>query len=204
MHKSFSSRGRLSANKIQILESKLQEFLFVPTKSLNSQTSLEIGFGDGEHIFNLACSNSDEFFLGAEAYKGGIAKLVTKLLEGKVKNVAIWPQDVRLLIERLPQASLTNIYMLFPDPWPKTRHKKRRLANRDFLTELSSKLQQGGKFYFASDSKDYCQQVRSLALQISSLKELECDQSAPYAEYVMTKYHRKSAQEATFLCYERA
>jgi tRNA (guanine-N7-)-methyltransferase len=196
---SIRKRGPLSANKNRLLDEVLPRFLFKGIEGINRPISLEVGFGDGVNLFNLAQSNPREIFIGAEPYKSGITKLLSKVEESCLENIVIWPQDVCLLLNHMPESALKRVYILFPDPWPKKRHKKRRLLNEDFLRLIHSKLITQGELYFASDSSDYCKQVESSMLN-GSWKGGACD---PYSGYTPTKYHQKATSAVSFLCYKK-
>ena len=86
----------------------------------NASLSLEIGFGGGEHLAALAKTRPDTAFIGAEPFTNGIVSLLRHIDEQNLKNIRIWPDDVRLILGDLPEASLTTVYVMFPDPWPKT------------------------------------------------------------------------------------
>lgn len=116
---------------------------------------LEIGFGGGEHIYAQAQANPDCGIIGCEPFLNGIAKLLTFIDEAEVDNIRIYPDDARDLIEALPDACIDRAFLLFPDPWPKTRHHKRRFVNAENLDQLARIIKPGGRLRFASDIPDY-------------------------------------------------
>lgn len=116
---------------------------------------LEVGFGAGEHLHSLAKENPSIGFIGAEAYETGVAKLLTKLDNFPLNNVRIYEGDGRDIIEALPDASLGRFFLLFPDPWPKIRHHKRRFIQMDMLDQLARVLKPGAELRFATDDKSY-------------------------------------------------
>ena len=113
--------------------------------------SLEIGFGGGEHLAALAKASPDSAFIGAEPFVNGIASLLRHIEEQNLQNIRIWPDDVRLILSELPEASLSSVYIMFPDPWPKTRHASRRIFNSTTLDKLAFCVKLGGSLRFASD-----------------------------------------------------
>ncbi len=113
--------------------------------------SLEIGFGGGEHLSALAKASPDMAFIGAEPYINGIVSLLRHIDEQNLSNIRIWPDDVRLMLSNLPEASLSSVYLMFPDPWPKARHASRRILNPSMLDRLACCLKPGGRLRFASD-----------------------------------------------------
>jgi tRNA (guanine-N7-)-methyltransferase len=116
---------------------------------------LEVGFGAGEHLVWQAEHHSDTGLIGAEPYEMGVAKLLTKLDEKPLNNVRIYEGDGREIIAALPDASLDRFFLLFPDPWPKTRHHKRRFLQVEMLDQLARVLKPGAELRFASDDKSY-------------------------------------------------
>jgi AI-2 transport protein TqsA len=116
---------------------------------------LEIGFGGGEHMAGQAAAHSDVLILGAEPFVNGLAKLVSDITGRGLSNVGIHPGDARELMAALPDASVDRAFILFPDPWPKARHKKRRLVQEDVIAELARLLKPGARLRFATDWADY-------------------------------------------------
>ena len=113
--------------------------------------SLEIGFGGGEHLAALAKESPDMAFIGAEPFVNGIVSLLRHIDEQNLDNIRIWPDDVRLIVGDLPASSLSSVYVMFPDPWPKVRHANRRIFNPTMLDKLACCLKPGGSLRFASD-----------------------------------------------------
>lgn len=116
---------------------------------------LEIGFGAGEHLAAQAQARPDVGLIGCEIFLNGVGALIARVARDRLENVRVFDDDARLLLPRLPQGSLTRVFVLFPDPWPKTRHRGRRFVQRDSLDTLAHLLADGGEFRFASDSMDY-------------------------------------------------
>ena len=116
---------------------------------------LEVGFGAGEHLVWQAKAHPDVGLIGAEPYEMGVAKALTKLAESPLNNVRLYEGDGREIIEKLPDASLGRFFLLFPDPWPKTRHHKRRFLQLEMLDQLARVLKPGAELRFATDDKSY-------------------------------------------------
>ena len=112
---------------------------------------MEIGFGTGEHLAEQARRHPEIGFIGCEPFVNGVAALVAKLTETDIANVRIFDDDVRLLLPRLPDGCLERLYLLFADPWPKSRHHRRRITVDANLAEFARLLADGGKLVFASD-----------------------------------------------------
>ncbi len=112
---------------------------------------LEIGFGNGEHVISQAISNPNIGIIGAEPYLNGVSALLRDM--GDLKNIRILPSDVRPFLEAIPANSISKLFILFNDPWPKTRHHKRRFANKYNLDRCARVLKSGGDLIFATDHK---------------------------------------------------
>jgi tRNA (guanine-N7-)-methyltransferase len=153
---------KLSARQAELRRTLLSEIAFHPAKSAREQFPdsvrelwLEVGFGAGEHLFQLAGEHPDVGFIGAEPYESGVAKLLTKLDKNPLNNVRIYEGDARDVVAALPDQSLGRFFLLFPDPWPKTRHHKRRFLQTEMLDELARVMKPGAELRFATDDKSY-------------------------------------------------
>lgn len=116
---------------------------------------LEIGFGAGEHIVGQAIRHREIGFIGCEPFINGIAALLAAVRENGLNNIRVWTEDARLLLARLPAASLERVFILFPDPWPKARHHKRRIIQGDFLDLLARAMAPGSALVLATDHAEY-------------------------------------------------
>ncbi|MBO6783900.1 MAG: tRNA (guanosine(46)-N7)-methyltransferase TrmB [Alphaproteobacteria bacterium] len=116
---------------------------------------LEIGFGAGEHLAWQAERHPDVGMIGAEPYLNGVARLLAAIERQGLGNIRILADDVRPLLDRLPDASLGRGFILFPDPWPKTRHHARRIVNPGVLDTLARTLGEGAELRLATDDQDY-------------------------------------------------
>ena len=114
---------------------------------------LEVGFGSGEHLLEQARVHPSVGLIGAEPYEAGVAKLLSKLA-GET-NIRIHEGDARDIVEALPDASLGRVFILFPDPWPKTRHRKRRFVQTEMLDALARVMRSGTELRIASDDSAY-------------------------------------------------
>ena len=117
--------------------------------------ALEIGFGAGEHLVAAAAAEPETGFFGAEVYENGLAACADAALAADLANLRLYPGDGRRLLALFAPASLDAVYALFPDPWPKRRHRKRRLLQGAFLGLLATRLRPGGRLFFASDDPAY-------------------------------------------------
>ena len=116
---------------------------------------VELGFGGGEHLAAQAEAHPDVLILGAEPFVNGVASLVRHVTDRGVGNVRLHPGDGRELLAALPEASVGRVFVLFPDPWPKTRHHKRRLISAEMVAELARVMKPGATLRFATDWADY-------------------------------------------------
>jgi tRNA (guanine-N7-)-methyltransferase len=116
---------------------------------------LEIGFGGGEHLAGQAARRPDVLLLGAEPFQNGVASALRHISEQALSNVRLHMGDARELMAALPDASLDRLFILFPDPWPKARHHKRRLVDRAFIADAARVLKAGSRLRFATDWADY-------------------------------------------------
>lgn len=117
--------------------------------------AIEIGYGGGEHLARMAGENPGTGYIGCEVFSGGIAKLLEAVEERELGNVRLFTDDALKLLVKLPAASFDAAYLLYPDPWPKTRHHKRRFISPTTLSELARVLKPGSVFRFATDIEDY-------------------------------------------------
>ncbi len=121
---------------------------------------LEIGFGMGDALFEMANNHPENDYLGIDVHLPGIGSLLLKIDTAQLTNVRTCNADaVTLLQNHLPSDSIETVYIFFPDPWPKHRHQKRRLIQREFVTLLAQRIQPGGYLYLATDWQDYAQQM---------------------------------------------
>lgn len=116
---------------------------------------LEIGFGGGEHLLSMADRYPETGFIGAEPFVNGMAKLLMALGETPRPTIRLYPDDATRLLDWLPEASIAGVDLLYPDPWPKMKHWKRRFVSRVNLDRLARVLVPGGTFRFASDIESY-------------------------------------------------
>lgn len=123
---------------------------------------LEIGFGGGEHLAWQAQRHPDIGMIGCEPFLPGTAKLATRIERCGLRNIRLYRDDARLLLDRLPDNSLGRVFILFPDPWPKARHRKRRIVNASTLSRLAATMRGGGELRIATDDADYLEWMLEL------------------------------------------
>jgi tRNA (guanine-N7-)-methyltransferase len=156
---------------------------------------LEIGFGGGEHLAAQAARRPDALFLAAEPFLNGVASALRHIDAAGLENVRVQAGDARDLVDRLPDASLDRVFILFPDPWPKTRHHKRRLIQFDTVAGLARVLKPGGRLRFATDWKAYAAWTLERILRSGRFDwtaERASHWRAPPADHVTTRYEAKA------------
>ena len=120
---------------------------------------LEIGFGGGENLIWQAGTNPKIGVIGCEPYLNGVAKVLRRVREQELTNIRLFCEDARLLIERLPENSIDKVFILFPDPWPKARHHKRRIISTGVLNQLARVLEVGAEIRIATDEPGYLEWI---------------------------------------------
>ncbi|WP_112661987.1 tRNA (guanosine(46)-N7)-methyltransferase TrmB [Microvirga flavescens] len=168
------------------------------------ETWLEIGFGGGEHLAAQAKAHPDVNFIGCEPFVNGMAKLLATVERDDLKNVRVWDDDVTDLLPHLPDACFDRIYILYPDPWPKRRQRKRRLVSDETLTLLARVLRKGGELRFASDIDDYIGWVLARAMRSPQFRwtaERADDWRTPYEGWPGTRYEAKAKREGRIPSY---
>lgn len=155
----------------------------------------EIGFGGGEHLAQQARLNPEINFIGCEPYINGMASLLVAIDKHKLSNIRLYDGDARLLLEKLPDSSVERIFVLFPDPWPKARHHKKRLISEDSLELFRRKLKINGLLRIATDHEDYCTWMLENIIAFGKFKwlaESQADWNNPPSDWVVTRYQQKA------------
>lgn len=155
---------------------------------------MEIGFGGGEHLAAQAQTHPDVGIIGCEPFINGVAKLLSQLDENQSDNVLIHADDARDIFPDVPDGSLDRVFVLFPDPWPKAKHHKRRLIQNPLLDDMARMLKDGGEFRFASDHMGYVRWVLSFAVKHPDFEWLAqgpSDWRTPPKGWIETRYQQK-------------
>ena len=158
---------------------------------------LEIGFGGGEHMVHQASQNPNVGFIGCEPYINGVAMLLGKIRDAGCENIRIHPGDARDMFDVLPPESVSRAFLLYPDPWPKKRHHRRRFVTQDHLKPLHSVLKPGAIFRVATDIPDYVRQTLEEAPKAGFewLAERPQDWREPWGDWISTRYEQKALRE---------
>ena len=158
---------------------------------------LEVGFGGGEHLVHQALHNPGVQFLGVEPYVNGVAMLLGKMRNAGVANIKLHMGDARNLMDVLPDGSVSKAFLLYPDPWPKMRHHRRRFVTQEHLIPLSKCLKPGAEFRVATDIEDYVRQTLQEVPRAGFewLAEGPEDWRAPWGDWISTRYEQKALRE---------
>lgn len=166
--------------------------------------TIEIGYGGGEHLARLAQEQPDTGFIGCEVFSGGIAKLLQAIDEQGLDNIRLFTDDALKLLMQLPAASLDAAYLLYPDPWPKMRHHKRRFVSPATLGELARVLRPGARFNFATDIEDYADWTLAHVLRSPDFAFAPARPGAwhePFPGWQPTRYEQKARLEGRHLSF---
>ncbi len=188
------------------LYEKAQKDLFFDTKDVDdlhrlfnndkSKIILEIGFGGGEHLLHQAQCHPDINYVGIDAYVNGVSKLVRAIYANNIQNIRLSDGDAFHFLNRIPQNSLDGVYLLYPDPWPKQRHRNRRFIQRDTAILIEKILKPDGFFRFASDIPDYVDWVfAALNNATTAYSDIHKKPDEPFENWIPTRYEQKAKRE---------
>ena len=156
---------------------------------------LEIGFGGGEHLTAQAQTHPDIGFIGVEPFINGVARLLAAAEALGLANIRVLMDDARLLLDVLPDATIDRAFVLFPDPWPKARHKKRRIVNGTTVAALARAMRAGGELRLATDDADYARWMLAAVLadgRFEWLAERADDWRTRPPDWPPTRYEEKA------------
>lgn len=183
----------LTIDPARLAENPAGLFDFVP-RALR----LEIGFGGGEHLAAMAKPEPDVGFFGVEPFLNGVAKLLAAIEAEGLTNIRLLRGDGRNILNALPDGSLDRVYLLYPDPWPKRRQRKRRIVDAAFLSEVARVLRPGGEFRFATDIDDYAGWTLARIANEPRLiwqAQTASDWLDPWPHWHRTRYEEKAIRE---------
>jgi tRNA (guanine-N7-)-methyltransferase len=218
-HRPLRSFGRIRGRALKPRQADLITTLLprlaIPLGPLNPrqlapaarETWLEIGFGAGEHLAGQAARNPDVLLLGAEPFVNGLGSALRHIAEADLTNVRLHAGDARELMAALPDASISRVFILFPDPWPKARHQKRRLVQPAFAQDIARVLKPGGTLRIATDWADYadqCLRVISATPGLTWTAECADDWRNPPADHISTRYELKRLGDCAHIFLEFA
>jgi tRNA (guanine-N7-)-methyltransferase len=165
---------------------------------------LEIGFGGGEHLAFRATENPTVGFIGCEPFVNGVAKLLVEIEERNLRNVRVHDDDARQVIDWLTDASLDCVWLLYPDPWPKRRHRKRRFLSNGNLDALARVMKSGAELRFATDIDDYADRSLRLLAKRDDFRwtaTSAADWRTPWQPWPSTRYEAKAIRAGRTPCY---
>ena len=184
--------GRITAsqkanlNDLDLYKTKIKDLK-------NKNVVLDIGFGNGEYTAAYANAFQEKHLIATEVYLSGIGSLIGLINKYKISNISIFDEDVRLLMDQMPKEFLDSVNILFPDPWQKAKHHKRRLIGEDFLYQLHPLLKLNAKIFIRTDWEDYAEQISELAEVMSSHFRLERTQNIEFE--FETRFHQRAIKE---------
>ena len=151
-------KGRkLSSSNIKLLKDYSQKFYLQEDQlhkikfNENNKNILEIGFGNGMNLVHMSLNRPNDLFIGCDVYHNGCVKLLKQIVIQNIRNIKIWPDDINLIIKKFKRDFFDLVLILQPDPWPKKKHKKRRLIQQKFLDDLSNVMRHKGKLIISTD-----------------------------------------------------
>ena len=193
--------GRMTPAQRQALERLWPRYgLDLPDAELNldqafgrqAPRTLEIGFGMGDSLLGLAANHPEQDFIGVEVYPPGIGSFLLRVERAGLTNVRVICADaVEVLTRHLPPARLDRLLVLFPDPWPKKRHHKRRLVNAQFLDLAARVLAPGRRLQIATDWADYAMAIGEILPTCPAFAPAETEPESTATERLKTKYERR-------------
>ena len=202
-----SSGHKLRKGQLELVERLLPELDLPAEGEVTSEIlfgekrplHFEIGFGSGEHLAERADALADHGFIGAEPFLNGVATMLGHIRDRNLANVRLWRGDALEVLRRLPDKALSFLYLLHPDPWPKSRHAKRRMVNDGPVELFAAKLKEGGELRVATDDPTYL----SWSLMVMQrhvgrfdwLAERPKDFLEPSGGWIETRYGAKSRRE---------
>lgn len=191
------AKGRtLSAAQAAMMDAHWPRLEIKPGDPLPDGTCwLEIGYGMGSHVIHLARTHPDKTILGAEPFLNGTAKAVRGAVDNGLDNLRLFRGDVRELLAQFPDGCLDRVYILFPDPWPKARHNKRRLIRTAFIEELYRVIVPEGHLIFASDIPHYVDWALTRFRSHGGFDWTLSDPKEPPKNWPGTKYEAKARRE---------
>lgn len=186
----------LSNNQLNIMNEYFEKYSLNTFLNKYSNFILEIGFGNSENLFWLSDHNPNTGIIGIDPFKNSCSKAISKLVKtNQTENIFIINDDALKLMNQFPNNLFEKIYILFPDPWPKKKHNKRRIINEENLNNFLQKTK--SYIYFATDNQDYFENVSSICNKIQGIKSKIFKQK-PDNFSILTKYEQKAINNGIF------
>ena len=180
---SLSSLSEFSVKSIQEVEDFSKHF---------DKCYLEIGFGNAENIIFQAINNPSYLFIGSEVYMSGIGTLISSIKENNIKNIKIFSDDIRLLLDQSPKKVFDSVIIICPDPWPKEKHHKRRLINKSFLDMVYDFMKDDSNIYISTDWENYAESISELFVKNKLFKP---SSNKSFQKDSLSKFERRGKDE---------
>lgn len=187
-------KSRLMEELLPKLQIELPDSFLKPASLFSSKSKqiwLEVGFGGGEHLAAQAKLHPDIGFIGCEPFVNGIASALDHIDREQLTNIRIFPDDARPLIEKLPDASIARCFVLFADPWPKSKHANRRFIGNDTILDLARVLTKGAELRLATDDPRLKIWIKNHLDAAKDFKPTHHSEQSP-ADWVSTRYEEKA------------
>lgn len=171
---------------------------------LTGPINLEIGFGAGEHLIHRALENPTRLFIGIEPFENGMARVVEEIHRHHLKNIRLYQGDAADVLQWLPEKSIDHVDVLYPDPWPKWRQRKRRFLNATSFQSLARVVKSGGTLKIATDIDDYAAWILARVSQQKAWiwkPSHAQDWLQPWPNWPSTRYEQKARREGRPSCY---
>ena len=187
--------GRVKSRKIsKIKENSFKKFLKkknISRLNLRKKLILEIGIGMGENLIYLSKKNIKKIIIGVDPFKNGMVNVSDYCINNNIKNIYLYPYVFQKFIKKFKKLRFDTIYVLFPDPWPKKRHKKRRIVNEEFLKKIFAILKKRGKVFFSTDNFDYYTNVKTIIKKFPYIKVKKINKIVT----IKTKFYLKAEKK---------
>jgi tRNA (guanine-N7-)-methyltransferase len=161
-------------------------------KSNFKKIILEIGFGNGENLINLAKENPQNLYIGSEVYMAGIGQVLGAINTNELANIRLITGDIRLFIDEIDESIFDEVLIICPDPWPKLKHHKRRMINSEFLDLIYKVLNSDGYLFISTDWENYAESIDESINKNLGFKILS---SSPYENIILTKFQQRAVKE---------
>ena len=187
--------GRIKLRKIsKTKENNFKYFLKknnINKLNLKKKLILEIGIGMGENLIHLSRKNLQKKIIGVDPFKNGMVNVSDYFIKNNIKNVYLYPFVFQKFLNKFKKLRFSIIYILFPDPWPKKKHHKRRIVNKHFLSQILKILKINGKVYFSTDNFNYFENVKTILKKFTKIKVKKVKKIVT----IKTKYYLKAERK---------
>lgn len=192
----------LNEKHLELLNSLLPKYSFnssnyesIKTEFPYKKIYLEIGFGNGEHLYNEALNNPDIGYIGAEPYIKGMVNILKRLQEKPLNNIKLIYEDARNFLDNIDKPFLNKIYILFPDPWPKKKHHKRRIVTEENLNYFKNRLKLQSQIIIATDHEGYKEWIKEKLADLENKLNFSYELLYDTPLSLKTKYQMKAEKE---------